>query len=120
MRAKPVLVGCITERLASLLREKAACLGVNLGSVSIQPAFVYVLVQAPPTVSPHRIACGLKAYSSGVLRREFRELTTIPSLWTRDYLVATGEEISIDDLFEAYQAGLAPRRLPGRPCRGGD
>jgi putative transposase len=115
MRCKPVLVGCIAERLAHLFVEKSEALGVGLRGLQIQPALVYLLVEAPPIVSPHSIACGLKAYSSSVLRREFKELTTIPTLWTRDYLVAAGEEISVDDLLRAFHARLAPRRPPGRP-----
>ena len=115
MRLKPVLVGCIAERLAHLLVEKADALGVGMRSLRIQPAFVYLVVEAPPTVSPHSIICGLKAHSSSVLRREFKELTTIPTLWTREYLVAAGEEISADDLLVAFNTQVGPRRSPGRP-----
>jgi REP-associated tyrosine transposase len=115
MRCKPVLVGCIAERLAHLLLEKAEALGIELRRVQIQPALVYLAVEAPPTVAPHSIACGLKAHSSSVLRREFKELTTIPTLWTRDYLVAAGEDVSTDDLLRVFIARLGPRRPPGRP-----
>jgi len=115
MRLKPVLVGCIAERLAHLLIEKAEALDVGLRSLGIQPAFVYLMVEAPPTVSPHSIICGLKSHSSSVLRREFKELTTIPTLWTREYLVAAGEGISAEDLFNAFQSQVGPRRSPGRP-----
>jgi putative transposase len=115
MRCKPVLIGCIAERLAHLLLEKAEDLDVELQDLQIQPALVYLVVQAPPTVAPHSIACGLKAYSSSVLRREFKELTTIPTLWTRDYLVVAGEDIAADDLLRAFHSRLAPRRPPGRP-----
>ncbi len=116
MRAKPVLVGEIAERLDALLREKAALLAVDLRDLLIQPALVYVVVHAPPMVSPHSIACGLKAHSSSALRRTYKELTTIPTLWTRDYLVAAGEHIRAEELLAAYMATLAPQRRPrGRP-----
>jgi putative transposase len=115
MRCKPVLIGRIAERLAQLLLEKAEALEIGVRTLEIRPALVYVVVEAPPTVSPHSIACGLKAYSSSVLRREFKELMTIPTLWTRDYLVAAGDAVTADDLLGAYLARLAPRRPPGRP-----
>jgi putative transposase len=115
MRCKPVLVNEIARRLEELLIEKAEAIQVGLRMLEIRPALVYVTVEAPPTVSPHSIACGLKAYSSSVLRREFKELTTIPTLWTRDYLVVAGEEVSADDLLGAFLARLAPKRRPGRP-----
>jgi len=63
--------------------------------------------------------CGLKAHSSSALRRTYKELTTIPTLWTRGYLVAAGENIRADELLAAFAATLAPQRRPrGRPrCR---
>jgi putative transposase len=115
MRCKPVLVGEVAERLARLLIEKAEALAIELRTLEIRPALVYLVVEAPPTVSPHSIACGLKAHSSSVLRREFKELTTIPTLWTRDYLVVAGEEVAADELLGVFHARLTPRRLPGRP-----
>jgi putative transposase len=115
MRRKPVLVDAVAERLARLLIEKAEALKVGLRTLDIRPALVYLVVEAPPTVSPHSIACGLKAYSSSVLRREFKELTTIPTLWTRDYLVVAGEEVAADELLGVFHARLSPRRPPGRP-----
>ena len=73
---------------------------------------------APPMLSPHSIVCGLKAHSSGVLRREFKELTTMPTLWTREYLVAAGDELTPEQVLTAYMMSLTPRRPRGRPpCR---
>lgn len=115
MRAKPVLVGPAAERLRELLREKACSLGIGLRALEIRPDCVYLAVEAPSTISPHSIVCGLKAYSSGVLRREYKEFTTIPTLWTREYLVAAGEGIAIEQVLAAFAAGLAPRRPRGRP-----
>ncbi|HEY8287058.1 MAG TPA: transposase [Chloroflexota bacterium] len=119
MRAKPVLVDEIAEALNALLREKAALLAVGIRDLRIQPALVYLMVDAPPMVSPHSIACGLKAHSSSALRRTYKELTTIPTLWTREYLVAAGEHIRAEELMAAYLAMHAPQRRPrGRPpCR---
>jgi REP-associated tyrosine transposase len=119
MRAKPVLVGEIADALDALLREKAALMAVDLREVHIQPALVYLVVHAPPMMSPHSIVCGLKAHSSSALRRTYKELTTIPTLWTRGYLVAAGEGVRADELLAAFAATLAPQRRPrGRPrCR---
>jgi putative transposase len=115
MRAKPVLVGPIVVRLDCLLREKAVEMEVVVRTLAIHPACVYLKVEAAPLMSPHSIVCGLKASTSSVLRREFRELTTIPTLWTRDYLVAAGEDVTEDDLLAAHLASQTPRRPRGRP-----
>lgn len=119
MRGKPLLVGVAAGRLRELLHEKAAQLGVELRQVEIRPSCVYLLVEAPPTLSPHSIVCGLKAHSSGHLRREFKEFTTIPTLWTREYLVAAGRELTTEQVLSAFTDGRVPRRPRGRPrCNG--
>ena len=117
MRARPVLVGDAARRLAELIREKAELMQVALRALEIQPDRVYLVVDAPPTLSPHGIVCGLKAHSSGCLRREFKELHTLPTLWTRHYLVAAGEGMTVEQMLAAFEATLAPRRPRGRPPR---
>lgn len=118
MRAKPVLAGRVATRLEELLHEKAAAMGIRLRRVEIRPVLVYLAVEAPANLAPHSVVCGLKAHTSSVLRREFKELTTIPSLWTREYLVVAGEEVQADELLAALLAALPPCRPPGRPrCR---
>jgi len=115
MRSKPCLVGQAAERLGDLLREKARGLEFELEDVRILPDRVYVAVAAPPVLSPHRIVCQFKAHSSHCLRHEFQEMTRIPTLWTRAYLVLAGDRITPDDVLAAYEAALPPKRRPGRP-----
>jgi putative transposase len=117
MRSKPVLVGQVARRLEDLLRARAAELAVGVRRLEIRPALVYLAVEAPPSLAPHSIVCGLKAHSSGVLRREFRELLVIPTLWTRDYLVMAGDALASEDVLAAFLASLPPCRPRGRPCR---
>jgi putative transposase len=117
MRARPVLVGEAARRLGELIREKAELMQVTLRALEIQPDRVYLVVDAPPTLAPHYIVCGLKAHSSGCLRREFKELTTLPTLWTRHYLVAAGDGLTVEQMLAAFDATLAPRRPRGRPPR---
>lgn len=115
MRARPVLVGAAALRLRELLREKADLMAVALRALEIRPDCVYVVVEAPATAAPHCIVRGFKAHSSSVLRREFRELTTIPTLWTSEYVIAAGEGVSAEQVLAAFAASLAPRRPRGRP-----
>jgi hypothetical protein len=49
------------------------------------------------------------------LREEFPELTRIPTLWTRAYLVLAGESLTEEDVLRLYEAALQPRRPRGRP-----
>jgi putative transposase len=115
LRSKPCLTGEAAERLRELIQEKARALPVNLEDVQIFPDRVYVTVAAPPTLAPHRIVCQFKAHSSHCLRHEFKEMTRIPTLWTRAYLVRAGEHLTPEQVLAAYEAALPPRRRPGRP-----
>jgi putative transposase len=115
MRRKACLAGAAGERLRELLHEKAEELPVDLEDVRILPDRVYVAVAAPPILSPHHIVCQFKAHSSRCLRHEFQEMTRIPTLWTRTYLVLAGEQLTPEEVLAAYEAALPPRRRPGRP-----
>lgn len=115
MRSKPCLTGQAARRLLDLLGEKAEQLGVKLEDARIFPDRVYVAVTAPAILSPHRIVCQLKSHSSRCLRHEFLEMTKIPTLWTRMYLVRAGEQVTPDQVLTAYEAAVPPRRRPGRP-----
>jgi len=117
MRAKPCLIGEVARRLQMLIQEKAGGLNVELVTLRVLPDRIYLATQAPPTLAPHRIVCQLKAYTSHVLRQEFRELTTIPTLWTRAYLVVAGDHVTPEEVLELYEAVQQPRRPRGRPPR---
>lgn len=118
MRSKPCLVGEIAERLQALVQQKAERLAFEPRVLVILPDRVYLAASAPPTLAPHRIICQVKALTSHVLRDEFPELTRIPTLWTRAYLVVVGDELTAEEVFRRYdalQAFQRPRRPRGRP-----
>jgi len=115
MRARPCLVGRAAQRLAELIRERAAGLPIELRELSILPDKVYLSVAAPPTIAPHHIVCQLKSHSSHCLRHEFQEMTKIPTLWTRAYFVAAGEQVRPEDVLSAFDALQPDKRRPGRP-----
>jgi putative transposase len=115
MRRRPCLIGQAAERLRQLIQERASDLGIGLTRVQILPDRVYVAVEAPPALSPHHIVCQFKAHSSRCLRHEFQEMTRIPTVWTRGYLVQAGENITAEEVLRAFEDSLPPRRPPGRP-----
>ena len=115
MRSKPCLIGEIAERLEALIEERATDVTFEPVAVIILPDRVYLAAAAPPTLAPHRIICQVKAHTSRVLRDEFPELTRIPTLWTRAYLVVAGESVTADEALRRFEATLAPRRPRGRP-----
>jgi putative transposase len=115
MRAKPCLRDEAAVRLEELIREKAKELSLNLRGFRVMPDCVYVSVSAPPTLAPHRIACQFKAHTSRVLRREFSELMRLPSLWTRAYVVLSGDHLSPEQVLAEFEALRPARRPRGRP-----
>jgi len=117
MRCKACLCGEAGERLAQLLQDKVEEMGLNLQGCRVLPDRVYLAVSAPATLAPHRIACQLKAYTSRELRREFVEMTRIPTLWTRAYLVFGGDNFTADEALARFAALQTPARPRGRPRR---
>lgn len=115
MRSKPCLTGEAAARLQQLISERAQALEVQLKDLRIYPDRVYAAVAAPPTLSPHHIICQLKAHSSHCLRHEFTEMTRIPTLWTRAYLVMAGEGNTPEQVLAQYDTFLPARRPRGRP-----
>jgi putative transposase len=115
MRSKACLCGEIVERLQALIEERAGSVEFEALAVVILPDRVYLAVSAPPTLAPHHIICQVKAYTSRILREEFPELTRIPTLWTRTYLVMAGEQITAEEMLRRFEAMQPPRRPRGRP-----
>src|SRR5579885_990857 len=115
MRSKACLVGEIAERVQALIEEKASGSSFEPLAVIILPDRVYLAVAASPTLAPHHIICQVRAYTSRVLRDEFPELTRIPTLWTRAYLVLAGEQITIEEVLKHYETLQRHRRQSGRP-----
>jgi putative transposase len=115
MRAKPCLIGEIAQRLEALIAERADEEDYQPITLLILPDRVYMAAAAPPTVAPHSIMCQVKAYTSRILRDEFPELTRIPSLWTRAYLVLAGDELAAEEVLQRFEEAQPQRRPRGRP-----
>jgi putative transposase len=115
MRAKPCLTGQIAQRLEALIEERSGAQEFEPVALVILPDRVYLAAVAPPTLAPHSIMCQVKAYTSRILRDEFPELTRIPSLWTRAYLVMAGDSIVPEEVFRRFEEAQPRRRPRGRP-----
>jgi putative transposase len=115
MRSKACLVGDVASRLQALVAENSEGMSFQPLALIVLPDRVYLAAAAPPTLAPHRIVCQIKALTSRALREEFPELTRIPTLWTRAYLVLAGNELTAEEVIRRYEATLSPRRPRGRP-----
>lgn len=59
---------------------------------------VYLYVNVYPQTTISRIISSIKEYTSKILRKEFKELSKMNSLWTRSYFISTEENISPDTI----------------------
>jgi REP-associated tyrosine transposase len=115
MRSKACLTDEVARRLRALVEEQAGLLEFHPRALIILPDRVYLAAEAPPTLAPHSIVCRVKSLTSRALRHEFPELTRIPTLWTRQYLVLAGDEMTPEEVLTRFQSLLRPRRPRGRP-----
>lgn len=59
---------------------------------------VYLYVNVYPQTTISRIISSIKECTSKILRKEFKELSKMSSLWTRSYFVSTEDFISPDTI----------------------
>ncbi len=87
---RKVLTGKIEDRLKHLIKERIIYHKSELIEMEIMPDHVHLLVGVDPQFGIHRLAKSIKGYTSRILRKEFKELTTrLPTLWTNSYFCVT-------------------------------
>ena len=92
---KPVLVNEVKKRLRQLLIQKAKEIEVSIETMEILPEHLHLFVKSSPVDSPHFIVRQFKGFSSRILRKEFKHLTTrLPTLWSRSYYCESCGHIS--------------------------
>ena len=98
-----VLVDNVENRMKELLNEKASGLNIVIETFEIMPDHVHLFLTCKTSeISPNKIAAQFKGYTSHVLRKEFKQLTTrMPTLWSRSYYIGTIGHIS-DDTVRKY------------------
>lgn len=99
-RRKPVLSGIVALRLPELMGEVAAEIEVEILSLQIEPRYVCALLDCPATLAPHQVVHRMKGYTARYLRSEFPHLQSLPSMWTRSYLISTAETLSEETIRE--------------------
>lgn len=81
-------------RLIELINKKAKDLDCEIVNLEVMPDHTHLFIQTNPQEAPNKIIGQIKGYTSKILRDEFPELRTLPSLWTRSYWVSTAGNVS--------------------------
>ena len=91
---RPVLIGKIERLFKKLIELKCKEINCEIKALEIMPEHTHLFIQANPTQSPNLIIAQIKGLTSRMLRKEFKELRKMPTLWTRSYFVSTHGHVS--------------------------
>lgn len=92
-RRKIFLSEKIETRFKEVVQEKCVEMDIKIIAMECDKDHVHLFLNCLPTLSPCIIMKHIKGFSSKVLRQEFKELSRMPSLWTRSYFVSTADNI---------------------------
>ncbi len=107
-RRKAVLMGDVAKDCRMLLEAKCRERGWQIIELAIQPDHIHLFVRAWPTTPASDIVKECKGIISFELRRKYKHLLKLPSLWTRAYFAATVGDVSqaVIERYIAAQKGL--------------
>lgn len=95
-RRKKVLVGPVAKDCGDIIRAKCAEMGWAVVNLSIQPDHVHLFVRAWPTTPAYEVVQQCKGRTAHDLRRKYKHLLRLPSLWTRSYFASTAGNVSAE------------------------
>ena len=98
---RPVLINKIEKLCRKLIEDKCKELNCEIKALEIMPDHIHLFIQGNPTQSPNLLIAQVKGYTSRMLRRQFKELLKLPTLWTRSYFVSTHGHVS-NDMIKKY------------------
>ena len=96
-RRKIFLIPGVEKRMIELTKEQCEKEQIDILDMNCDVDHVYLYVTVYPQTTISRIISSIKEYTSKILRKEFKELSKMNSLWTRSYFVST-EDISPDTI----------------------
>ena len=97
-RRKIFLIPNVEEQFKKLVKFKCEELEIEIIAIECDKDHTHMFLNCPPTLSPSDIMQQIKGYTSKILRQEFKELSKMPSLWTRSYFISTAENINSETI----------------------
>ena len=92
-RRKIFLIPNVEERFKELVEIKCKELEIEIIAIECDKDYTHMFLNCLPTLSPSDIMQQIKGYTSRILRKEFSQLSKMPSLWTRSYFVSTAGNV---------------------------
>jgi len=103
-RRKAVLGGMVAKDCRRLILAKCADKGWEVLELAIQPDHIHLFVRAWPTTAAYEIVKECKGLTSHELRKKYRFLLRLPSLWTRSYFASTAGNVSSETIKQYIEA----------------
>ncbi len=101
----------IQDRLKEIIKEKQEDYNYEVIAIETMSDHIHLLVSIAPHYNVTEIIGKIKGYSSRTLRREFRWLRRIRSLWTPSKFVSSTGGVTLDVLKEYVENQKAPEQL---------
>ncbi|BAE47705.1 IS200/IS605-like element ISCbt1 family transposase [Clostridium botulinum C] len=93
-RRKIFDISNVENRFKELVKDICEELDIKIIAMECDRDHTHMFLNCLPTLSPRDIMQKIKGVTSRELRKEFVELSKMPSLWTRSYFVSTAGNIS--------------------------
>ena len=88
----------LEERFKELVTNECQKSGIDILFLECHIDHVHIFVSVLPTMSIPKIMQQIKGCTSLQLRKEFPQLSAMPSLWTRSYFVSTAGNVSSETI----------------------
>lgn len=86
----------LESRFRELTEDICKEIDINIITINCNEDHIQMTLDCLPTISPSDIMNKIKGNTSRVLRGEFLELKSMSGLWTRKFLISTGN--NLDDM----------------------
>ena len=100
-RRKIFAIDGVEVRFQQLLRQICREKKYDIVSMKCGPDYCHIQVNVSPSVSAHDVMKDIKAATSTALIDEFHELSQMRTVWTRNFLASTAEEMPLKTI-EAF------------------
>ena len=97
-RRKIFLIPNVEDRFKYLVNYICKEMDIEIIAIECDKDHAHIFLNCLPTLSPSDIMQKIKGVTSKILRDEFKELSKMPSLWTRSYFVSTAGNVSSETI----------------------
>ena len=88
----------LEQRFKELVSAECKRLEIDILAMECHVDHVHMFVSVLPSISIPEIMKQIKGATSWELRKEFPQLSAMPSLWTRSYFVSTAGSVSAETI----------------------